>query len=176
MVADDQWLPPSASQILSPTDLDLIPFPAISTPLSHTQRIARAPVKCPTPCTFHIHRIECRFYAVIVECHPLPSQSSVAPVPLSNSLAPALNPVQLSLPRTDRESELSSHLLPVRMKARIHFPITSGAIVTSSYGSYSVATSICDSSNSKPTPPRFGNCCIVACRGPQLQSSRDLRD
>ena len=48
--------------------------------------------------------------------------------------------------------------------------------MTSSYGGYRVANSICDSSNSEPKPFRAANCCIVACRGPQSQSPRDSCD
>ena len=41
LFADDEWLPPSASQIPSLTDLDLTSPFAISTPLSQTQITAR---------------------------------------------------------------------------------------------------------------------------------------
>ena len=41
LFADDEWLPPSASQIPFLTDLDLTPPFAISTPLSQTQITAR---------------------------------------------------------------------------------------------------------------------------------------
>ena len=49
-------------------------------------------------------------------------------------------------------------------------------VVTSSYGGYLVANNIRNLPNSEPTPPRAATGCIVACRGPQLQSSRDSRD
>ena len=48
--------------------------------------------------------------------------------------------------------------------------------MTSSYGGFLVANTTRNSPNSESTPPRFANCCIVACREPQLQSSRDSRD
>ena len=41
LFADDEWLPPSASQISSHTDLDITPPFAISTPLPQTQITAR---------------------------------------------------------------------------------------------------------------------------------------
>ena len=41
LFADDEWLPPSASQIPSLIDLDLSRPPAVSTPLSHTPLTAR---------------------------------------------------------------------------------------------------------------------------------------
>ena len=85
---------------------------------------------------------------------------------LSQPLAPTLNFAQLRLSRAD--SPL--HLAPVRKKARVDVPITSGSVVTSSYGGYLVANSTRNSSITEPTPPRAANCCIVACRGPQMQS------
>ena len=143
------------------------PPPAVSTPRWQTQRIARRQRNV---------RLLSRFVSAVSSAAPLPSQTSVAPVPLSESLAPVLNPTQPCLPQTDRKSELSLHLAPLRKKARDFVPITSGAIVTRSNGGYRVANSIRDSSNSELTPPPAANCCIVACRGPQLQSSRDSRD
>ena len=48
--------------------------------------------------------------------------------------------------------------------------------MTSSYGGYRVANSICNQSNIEPKPPRAANCCIVASRRPESQSLRDLWD
>ena len=48
--------------------------------------------------------------------------------------------------------------------------------MTSSYAGYFVSSSIRSSLNSEPTPPQAANCCIVACQGQQLQSSRDSHD
>ena len=48
--------------------------------------------------------------------------------------------------------------------------------MTSSFGGYRVAKSICDSSNNEPKPPQTANCCIVACQVPQSQSLRESRD
>ena len=47
---------------------------------------------------------------------------------------------------------------------------------TSRYSEYLVCNSIRNSLKSKPPPPRVANCCIVACRIPRFQSSRDSRD
>ena len=66
--------------------------------------------------------------------------------------------------------------MSVLKKARVIVPITSDAIATSSYDRYRVANSIRDSSNNKAMPPQAATCCIVACQGPQLESSRDSRD
>ena len=153
LFANDEWLPPSALQIPSLIDLDLTPPPAVSTPLSQTQLTTRPQRNVRPPA---------RFASV---------ESSVVRLP-SQSLAPAPNSAQPRPPRAD----LPSHLAPVRKKARILLPITSGAIVTSRYGGYRVANSICDSSNSELKPPRAENCCIVACREPQSQSPRDSCD
>ena len=138
LFADDEWLAPSASQILSCIGLDLTPPPAVSTPLLQTTLTARSQRNV---------RLPARFVSVQSSAVPMPSQSSVAPVPLSQSLTPDFNPAQPGLPRTDRKSELHAHLAQVRKKARVFVPITSGAIVTSSYGGYRVGNSICDSLN-----------------------------
>ena len=152
LFADDEWLPPSASQIPSLIDLDLTPPPAVSTPLSQTQLTARPKRNVCPPVRF-----------------ASAESSSVLP---SQSLAPAPNSAQPRLPRAD----LPSHLAPVRKKAQVLVPITSGAIVTSSYGGYSVSNSIRDSPNSEPTLLRAANCCVVALLGPHPQVSRDSRD
>ena len=167
LFADDEWLPPSASQIPSFTDLDLTPPFAISTPLSQTQFTARFQRNVLLPA---------RLVSADSSAAFLPSKSRVAPVPLSQSLVRALNPAQPRLSRAEGESELPSQLAPVRKKARVFVPITRGAIVTSRYGGYCVAISSRDSSNSKPKPPQVANCCIVACRKPQSQSCRGPRD
>ena len=91
---------------------------------------------------------------------------------LPQSIAPAPNSAQPRPPRAD----LPPHLAPVGKKTRVLVPITSGAIVKSSYGGYRDSNSICDSSNSEPKPPRTANCSMVACRVPQSQSPRDSRD
>ena len=103
------------------------------------------------PAAVRVCKVERRPLPSQSSISPLPSQSSVAPVPFPQSLTPVLNPAQPRLPRTDRESELPSHLAPVRNNARVLVPITNGAIETSSYGGYCVANSICDSSNSEPS-------------------------
>ena len=131
LFADYEWLPPSTSQIPSLIDLDLTPPPALSTPLSQTQLTARPQRNV---------RLPARFVSAESSAVPLPSQSSVAPVPLSQSLAHAPNSAQPRPPRAD----LPSHLAPVGKKALVLVAITSGAIVTSSYGGYRVANSICD--------------------------------
>ena len=82
LFADDEWLPPSASQIPSLIDLDLTPPHAVSTPLSQTKPTARPQRNV---------RLPVRFASAESSAVPLPSQSSVAPVPLSQSLAPAPN-------------------------------------------------------------------------------------
>ena len=145
LFVDDEWLPPSASQISSLIDFDLTPPPAVSTPLSQTQLTARPQrnVRFPAP-----------FASAESSTVPLPSQSSVAPVPLSQSLAPAPNSAQPRPPRAN----LPPHLETVRKKTRVLVPITSGAVVTSSYGGYCVSNNIRDSPNSEPTPPRAANC------------------
>ena len=102
-------------------DLDLIPPPAVSTPLSQTQ---------PTAHPQSYVRLPARFVSAKSSAVPLPSQSSVTPMPLSQSLTPALNLVQPSLPRTDREFELPAHIAPVWKKARVLVPIKSGAIAS----------------------------------------------
>ena len=163
LFADDEWSPPSASQIPSLTDRDLTPPPVVSTPLSQKQLTARPQRNV---------RLPASFVSAESSAASLPSQSSVTHVPLSQSLAPAPNPAQPRLSRAD----LPPQLAPVGKKARVFVQITSGAVVTSSYGNYRVANSIRDSPNSEPMPPRAAHCCIVACRGPQLQSSRDSRD
>ena len=99
------------------------------------------------------------------------AESSAVLLP-SQSLAFAPNSAQPRLPRAN----LPSYLAPVRKKARVPVPITSGVIVTSSYGGYCVSNSIRDSTNSEPTLLRAASCCIVAIRGPQTQVSRDSRD
>ena len=62
LFADDEWLPPSASQIPSLIDLDLTPPPAVSSPLSQTQltlvfsvmfvslHVSRPLSRVPSPC------------------------------------------------------------------------------------------------------------------------------
>ena len=117
--ADDEWLPLSVSQIPSLIDLDIIPPPALSTPLSQTQLTARPQRNV---------RLPSRFVSAESSAVPLPSQSSVAPVPLSQSFAPSPNSAQLRPPRAD----LPPHLAQVRMKTRVLVPITSGAVVTCS--------------------------------------------
>ena len=97
------------------------------------------------------------------------SQSSVVFVPLSQSLAPAPKFTQPCPPQAD----LPPHLAQVRKKTRFLVPITSDAVVTSSYG---VSNSNRDSSNREPTALQAENCCIVAFRGPQPQVSRNSRD
>ena len=161
LFADDEWLPPSASQIPFLIDLDLTLPPVVSTPMSQSQL---------TACTQRNVCLLARSASAESSAVPLQSQSSVTFVPLSQSLAPAPNSAQPRPPRAD----LPPHFAPVRQKTRVIVPITSGAIVTSSYSGYRVANSICDSSNSEPKPHRTANCCIVACR--QLQSPRDSRD
>ena len=160
LLADGEWLPFSASQIPSLTDLDLTPPPSVF----HCRR------------RNSLLRLSARFVSAESSAAPLPSQSSVAPVPLSQSLALALNLGSPRLPRTDGESEIPLHLAPVRKKSRVLVPITSGAIVTSRYGGYCFAINSRDSSNSEPKPPRVAHCCIVVCRVPQSQSSRDPHD
>ena len=150
LFADEKWLPPSASQIPSLTDLNLTPPPAVRTPLSQTKLTARPQRNV---------RLSARFVSAESSADPQPSQSSVAPMPLSQSLAPVLNSAQHHLPRAD----LPSHLAPVRKKSRVFVPITSGSVVTSSYGGDLVANSSRNSSNNEPTPPRAAKCCIVAC-------------
>ena len=132
--ADDEWLPPSASKIPSIIDLYLTPPPVVSTPLSQTQL---------TACPQRKVRLPARFASVDSSAVPLPSQSSVAFVPLSQSLSPAPNSAQPRPPRAD----LPPDHAPVRKITRVLVPITSGAIVTSSYGGDRVANSICDLSN-----------------------------
>ena len=68
------------------------------------------------------------------------------------------------------------YLALVRKLARVLVSITSGAVVFRSYGGYLVANSTRNSPNSEPTLPRVANCYILACRGPQLQSSGNSRD
>ena len=139
LFADDEWLPLAASQIPSLIDLDLTPPPAVSTPLPQTQLTARSKRNVRPPVRF------------------ASAESSAVFLP-SQSLATALNSAQPCAPRAD----FLSHLAPVRKKARVHVPITSGAIMTSSYGGYCVSNSIPDSPNREPTPPRAANCYIVA--------------
>ena len=82
LLADDEWLPLSASQIPFLTYLDFTSPFAISTPLSQTQITARPQRNV---------RLPARFAPAESSAVHLPSQSSVAPVPLSQSLAYALN-------------------------------------------------------------------------------------
>ena len=96
LFADDEWLPPSASQIPSLIDFDLTPPTAVSTSLSQMQLNARPQRNvCPTA----------RFVSAESSAVPLPSQSSIAPVPLLQSLAPDPDSAQPRLPQTDRKSE-----------------------------------------------------------------------
>ena len=57
LFADDDWLPPSASQIPFLSDIDLTPFPAVNTPLSHTQLNARPSVMSDS---LHVSRLQSR--------------------------------------------------------------------------------------------------------------------
>ena len=119
LFADDEWLPPFASQISSLIDLDITPPSTVSTPLSQTQFNAR-PQR-------NVH-LPARFVSAESSAFSLPSQSCDAPVPLLQSLTLACNLAQPRLPQTDRESKLPANLAPVRKKARVLVSITSGAI------------------------------------------------
>ena len=139
----------------------------MSTPLSQTQLTVRP---------YSNVQLFARFASGDSSAAPLPLQSSVTPVPISQPLALARNAAQPRLSRADRKSELPPHITPVWKNARVVVLITSNAIVTSSCKSYRVANRTRDSLNSERTQPRTANCCIVACRGPHLQSSQNSRD
>ena len=96
LFADDEWLPPSASQIPSLTDLDVTPPFGVSIPLSRMQL---------TVCPQRNVCLCARFAFAESSAVPLPSQSSVASVPLSQSLAPAINLSSPRLPRIDGKFE-----------------------------------------------------------------------
>ena len=105
LLDDDEWLHPFASQIPSLTDLDLTPHSAVSIALSQALLTARHQRNV---------RIPARFASADLSAALLPSQSYVAPVPLTQQLAPAINSAQTCLPRADRKFELPSHFAQVR--------------------------------------------------------------
>ena len=160
LFADDEWLSPSASQISSLTDLDLT-----TTTLSVLHCRRQNLLLVPSVMSDFLH-VSCLQSRVPLFCRY--SRVSL-PFRCSSRSHQHFNFAQLRLDRAD----VPSHLAQVRKKARILVLITSGSVMTNSYGGYLVATSTSNSSNSEPTPPRAANCCIDACRGPQLQSSRD---